>query len=561
MRTYIIKDILPLLTLVFTLATNGYAQSIESTHTVKPGETLYAISKMYGVTINSIKDSNPDISESLKAGTKLTIPTSGNNSIYYTIQPKETLYSISKKYNIDSKLITSANPGLSETNFRIGTTIKIPISRFVETKVDTTTRKPAGIAGSNCREIYKTGKNETLETIADKYKVSINELITANPELKNKVDKKLSKGTFLCIPFSLPQTQNNENIQNKVQQSTKESVLKKKNDFNIVLLMPFFTDQNKSVEFYRGFLYAINELKKHGISFGIEAYNAGQSVTDINKIMSKESIAQADLIISCGSEAVSNIISDYCEQHKIKMLLPFSNAFDAVYDNPYVILSNMPQSYENAAYTNYFLTSLPANANVVFFECVKQSDLSKSILRELYSRNIQYNIVGASSSIADFQSAFKNDVPNVIFISSPLKADYEAMRRMLEKCSTQLNNKNFSIFGYDTWKDFDTPTRNTFFNYGVTICTSQFINVYAKDYSSSRLFYIDTFKKTPSVYTQRNFYAGYDCANTLFGTNESSLSKPFAFKRVNTWGGMINNGIRIVTFTKKNTTVISDYEN
>lgn len=182
---------------------------------------------MYGVTINSIKDSNPDISESLKAGTKLTIPTSGNNSIYYTIQPKETLYSISKKYNIDSKLITSANPGLSETNFRIGTTIKIPISRFVETKVDTTTRKHAGIAGSNCREIYKTGKNETLETIADKYKVSINELITANPELKNKVDKKLSKGTFLCIPFSLPQTQNSENIQNKVQQSTKESVLKK----------------------------------------------------------------------------------------------------------------------------------------------------------------------------------------------------------------------------------------------------------------------------------------------------------------------------------------------
>ena len=37
MRTYIIKHILPLLTLVFTLATNGYAQSIESTHTVKPG--------------------------------------------------------------------------------------------------------------------------------------------------------------------------------------------------------------------------------------------------------------------------------------------------------------------------------------------------------------------------------------------------------------------------------------------------------------------------------------------------------------------------------------------
>ena len=560
MRTYNIKYITTVLLLLFSFAIHqGYAQATKSIHTVKPGETLYAISKMYGIDIDDIKAQNPEASKSLKAGTTLIIPTSGNNCIYYTIQPKETLYSIAKKYGVDQSKITSSNPGLSESNFKIGTTIKIPVSRFIETVVDTTARKPVGIAGTNCREIYKTGKGETINDVAKSYGISQEELIAANPEIKNKIGKKLSKGTFLCIPFSVPPT---NNIEPQATQSTeKEIVMKKKDNYNIVLLMPFYTDGNKSIEFYRGLLYAIEEMKKQGKSFDISAYNAGQSTTDINKILSNEHIGKADVIISCGSEAVSNIISDYCKSRNIKMFLPFSTAFDAVYNNPSVVLSNMPQSYENAAYTKFFFASLPKDANVVYFECVKQSDLSKSILKELGLRGIQYNAVGESSDIADFQNSFKNGVANVIFLSSPLKADYEALHTKLEKSATQLGGKDFSIFGYDAWKDFDSSTRNTFFNYGVTICTPQFINVYAGGYASSRQFYIDSFKKTPSTNSQRSFFSGYDCANFLFGDNANSLSKPFAFKRVNTWGGMINEGVRVVKFTKNHTTVISDYEN
>ena len=560
MCTYNIKYITTVLLLLFSFATQqGYAQATKSVHTVKPGETLYAISKMYGTDIDDIKAQNPEASRSLKAGTTLIIPTSGNNCIYYTIQPKETLYSIAKRYGVDQNKIKDSNPGLNESNFKIGTTIKIPVSRFVETLVDTTARKPVGIAGTNCREIYKTGKGETVSEIAKSFGISQEELIAANPEIKNKTGKKLSKGTFLCIPFSVPPANNTK--PQTTQHTEKETVMKKKDNYNIVLLMPFYTDGNKSIEFYRGLLYAIEEIKKQGSSFNINAYNAGQSTTDINKILSDEHIGKADVIISSGSEAVSNIIADYCKSRNIKMFLPFSTAFDAVYNNPFVVLSNMPQSYENAAYTKFFFASLPQSANVVYFECVKQSDLSKSILKELRLRGIQYNVVGASSEIADFQNSFKNGVANVIFLSSPLKADYEALRSKLEKSADQLAAKDFSIFGHDTWKDFDSPTRNTFFNYGVTICTPQFINVYAGGYASSRQFYIDTFKNTPSTYSQRSFFLGYDCANFLFGGNANPLSKPFAFKRVNIWGGMINEGVRVVKFTKNHTTVINDYEN
>lgn len=43
-------------------------------HTVRPGETLYAISRKYGCSIDQIRHSNPQLGEHLKAGEELHIP-------------------------------------------------------------------------------------------------------------------------------------------------------------------------------------------------------------------------------------------------------------------------------------------------------------------------------------------------------------------------------------------------------------------------------------------------------------------------------------------------------
>lgn len=559
-KSHIKRIIVAFMAIIFLFAINAYPQATKSTHTVKPGETLYAISKMYGVSLDEIRQANPGIKDAVNAGMELFIPTGGNSSIYYTIQPKETLYSIARKYNIDKDVIVKANPGLSEQNFKIGTTIKIPVSRLDATRVDTTVvaTKPAGIAGTNCREMHISVKGETLEDIAKKYGVEISELKAANPDIKKDADKKLPKGTYVCIPFAKPK-QTNNSVSNSTSTAS-ESLLPRKDTYKIVLLMPFYTDGNRSIEFYRGLLYSMNELRKTGKNFTVEAHNAGLSVTDINKVLAKTEVSSADVIISSGSEAVSNIVAAFCKEHHIKMFLPFSTAFDAVYDNPYVAMCNMPNSYANAACVKYFLASLHGNANVVWFDGASQAEISTKIIYELNSRNITYTRVNAATTQTDFASAFKAGIPNVVFVSSPLKADYTALNAMLEKYKNDLTGKEFSVFGHEAWKDFDTNTRNTFYNWGVTICAPQFINVYAADYSTSRRYYIETFGKTPSTYAQRSFYLGIDCAGKLFGSKTSSLSKPFAFERVNTWGGSVNKAVRIVKFTKSHTIVINDYE-
>ena len=77
-------------------------------HTVKKGETLYGISKTYGISQEAITTKNPSVNNGIKPGQILIIPQvftiSENNEdnseiIYHTIQKGETLYRLSKIYN------------------------------------------------------------------------------------------------------------------------------------------------------------------------------------------------------------------------------------------------------------------------------------------------------------------------------------------------------------------------------------------------------------------------------------------------------------------------------
>lgn len=554
---YIKPLCLAILWAMFSLPASIYAQTTRSVHTVKPGETLYAISKMYGVSVDEIRQANPGLQEAINSGMELFIPTAGNACVFHTIQPKETLYSIAKKYRVEKDSIVKANPGLSETNFKYGTTIKIPVSRMAATAVDTTTvaSAPAGIAGTNCREMYASAKGETLYDIAAKYNVEVVDLMAANPDIKKDAGKKLRKGTYVCIPFAKAVAA--EEAQKPLGRAS-ERVIPLKKSYKVVLLMPFYTDGGRSADFYRGLLYGMNALRKNGTDFAVEAYNAGQSVVDVNKILSNESVRSADIVISSASEAVSNIVADFCKQHKIKMFLPFSVAFDAVFDNPCVVLANMPQSYEYAACVKFFFSSLPSTANVVLFEGSRQTDLYKKVVYELEARHIPYTKVATPASPAEFARALKDGVRNIVFPSSSLKSDYGTLYKLITNGGT--DGKDVRVFGYDNWRDFDTPTRETFYDIDVTLCAPQFINVYSPEYSPSRQFYIDTFGAVPTTNMQRSYYLGIDCAAELFADGRASLSKPFKFARVNTWGGAMNKAVRIVNYTKKHTTVISDYE-
>jgi len=90
-------------------------------HTVRPKETLYQISKRYGVPIDAIKKTNGLKDNTLRVGQKLKIPVSasvaeagepgstGQLPEYHIVQPGETLYRIHLKYNIPIEKLRELN--------------------------------------------------------------------------------------------------------------------------------------------------------------------------------------------------------------------------------------------------------------------------------------------------------------------------------------------------------------------------------------------------------------------------------------------------------------------
>lgn len=80
----------------------------ETTHTVKAGDTLYAIARTYGTTVDAIKQANNMTSNTLTIGRVLIIPTESSYNAY-TVKPGDTLYGIAMANNTTVEKIKDIN--------------------------------------------------------------------------------------------------------------------------------------------------------------------------------------------------------------------------------------------------------------------------------------------------------------------------------------------------------------------------------------------------------------------------------------------------------------------
>lgn len=206
---YQIKAIF-LLTVLFCVAISVAAQNDNYfVHTVSKGQTLYSVSRMYEVAVNDIIAMNPECTKKLSIGYKLKIPqktfapkTEQNNERYHTIQSGETLYRLSQKYGMTPKEICEANPGLSIDNFRAGEVILIPKANAVqksETTKETSNKENVQEVRNNIKTTHKVDKGETIYSISRRYGITEEELLVANPQITKK---KLKRKSILNIPYS-----------------------------------------------------------------------------------------------------------------------------------------------------------------------------------------------------------------------------------------------------------------------------------------------------------------------------------------------------------------------
>ena len=170
-------------------------------YTVKKGDTLYSIAKVYGTTANEIKKLNYLTGDSLVVGQVIRIPEvytpfdeiSVPNYINYTVKKGDTLYSIAREYGVDVNTLMQDN-ALSSAVLKIGQNLKIRGS------LDSSVEEcfGSGYVPVDNNVYYTVKKGDSLYSIARKYQASVSDLLSLN----NLKKSSLSIGQVLKIPSS-----------------------------------------------------------------------------------------------------------------------------------------------------------------------------------------------------------------------------------------------------------------------------------------------------------------------------------------------------------------------
>ena len=204
-------------------------------HTVAPGETVYQLSNTYHISAKEIEKHNPLVKEGLKVGQEILIPTSESaesvesventeksqqeTSTNHIVEKGETLFSISKKYNVPPDDIKKWN-NLQSNVISIGQTLVI---KKIET-TNTSSQKENEVS-SQKEELYEVKKGETLYALSRKFNVPVDDIINWN----KLDDLSLKEGQKLRIKYP-EKGEPKENVVNKetIQENNQDKIAKTK---------------------------------------------------------------------------------------------------------------------------------------------------------------------------------------------------------------------------------------------------------------------------------------------------------------------------------------------
>ena len=412
-------------------------------YTVQAGEGLYSISKRFNVSQSEINNVNPQIQDGLKAGQEIFIPKKGQiktqntekdiqktEYIIHKVQKKQTLFAISRIYNVSQEEIVTANPEAAN-GVKMGDELRIPqkskeesdtrkskketkeekqkkdsaneterrdenITKKPEQKPDKTSNNPNLHIGNDGNFIfYQVQPGETLYSISKRYNTTVDEIIKYNPEVANS----LQTGTKLKIPFY---SQNTESSTSNTASSTKNTEKRgKKETYKIAYLLPFMLDEKgqdatvrKFLDFYMGSLLAIKNAQNSSTNYDVYTYDTEKSETKIYSIINLPEMRKMDLIIGPAYSAQTPILTDFAKRREIYTVVPFSSNVENIEDNPYIFQFNPDKELQSHFIVNELKKDFQdANiiiANIDNNQTSEEEDFFNIISNKLYRSNIEY---------------------------------------------------------------------------------------------------------------------------------------------------------------------------
>ncbi len=260
-----------------------------------------------------------------------------DGKVYYShvVQEKQTLYSISKAYNVTQDEILDANPGLRESGLKKNSIIMIPVQSAAPAEQEQPQQEVVvqETVTASYQNTHIVKWYETLKDIAEKYNVSESAIIAAN----NLKDGKIKNRQKLIIPTEeyakvntpeMPEVEEEEenmdletafddNDQELGEETVPEYISKSRIQATVLLPLKATgsTSSKSNMDFYSGLLIAAREIGESGIDVDLNVYDIASGSYGATK----NELESSDIII--GPVAAADITNIYSVAPGIKALI------------------------------------------------------------------------------------------------------------------------------------------------------------------------------------------------------------------------------------------------
>lgn len=528
-------------------------------HAVKPKETLYGISKMYGVSIEELIAANPELKNGLKIGMNLEIPgvikikqESEVNYEFHWVVKDDTLYNLSKRYQITQAELLRLNPSLKD-GLKIGLELVVPKISEVSSGYP-----------SNY-EYHTVIKDDTLYNLSKRYQVSQSELLRLNPELSEG----LKLGMVLKIK-SLQIGTSEKNVFEMVSHFKENLDFSK--DISVVVMLPYMLNKvsnsiryenfgknhsllNIVTDFHLGAIMAIDSLRKRGLNIKVKFLDSENSTQKLQSLINRNDFKEVDAVI--GPLYFDNAL--WLSKHiDTPVIVPFYSKSQTAISNVNLVKA----APENNLLVSELLNYLEKNykgENIVVINDGKSESQTKlwQIVNRLKTFNNVQNVSVVKSqngyiSSSNISEKLKGSADNwVLLVSDEMVTTAAAVNNL----KGLVENFKITLIGFDKGNNFNSIDNNllgqlNFIFPSIDYLDNINVNNFYKNYQAKNY-------AIPSKYALKGFDITYDILVRIASENgleqgleagkSSRISTMFSYNK-NLSGSFENNGIYIIQY-------------
>ena len=527
-------------------------------HTVAAGDTLYSISRRYGVDTDAIVKNNPAAADVLRPDMTLKIPVPDTSKQpepkkkrrdyeICDVRAGETLYSISRRYGISIETVMEDNPDVDPSHLSVGTRLylrKSALGTLRSTEVHQEWENYLDNMNSVAPDgyfYYMVQAGDTLYSLGRRYGISEDEILRLND-----LPDGLKAGGLLKLPLPEGGKAENgparENDAEEVNGNPADSAgfsadgrfreVTPDRALRVALLLPMTKNggavNGHYLDFYRGFLLGAEDIKNAGYSMDITLFDTEQSAGRTAEIVeSGFGGSQPDLIVGPVYENELAAVTEYAERYGVPVVSPLASLSST---NSRVVFQMSPdgsRKYDKTA--DLFDGSREVT---LVYGSSTDKDFEREVLGLLNGRSYnthKYVYQHHSAGSADFTELMRGDRDRVIVVLSDNETEVDRILAAIASADIALRTRErnmcrFVVFGSSKWQRYANLDHSIFFNDKVVLLSSYSAR---RDDEKVRTFddrHITDYGTLPSLYTYRGYDAARIFGEGMFGGIERSMT-------------------------------------